>query len=461
MAKQSQLGTANSVLGSTMSLGVAASAGATVHNETINQTLTLSQIGHGWIEDKTFSQNIGLTQNVSELLLTAEKSVNTSLSLTQNASATREIPIGVSHVLVLASLGGRTLSHTINQALGVSDTLNHFNYVEDRKPAGNSLNLSQTVLVSSNPNAENTLNLVQTVNVQGPTKVYVSQHLGLSSKTSTPHRAFIEQAISMSQAVGVAYPIHITQNLNLTHDSPIGGVSNTLNLTQNVTAAFSITASNTINLSAEVDLEGIWVRSIAHSDIVGHSLTWLEDTPCKRKQYTPFQGENTISSGFSPPSNVLQDPQGDIDTFSLYVPYLGTPTNQVTMRKPELDNRDRNSYTRVNNETRGGKLIVFADPDWPKVRTLAVTIVGLTEAKVDELQTFMEDTLGQEIGLTDWEGRLWKGFITNPNEPAVQDGRTRWTVTFEFEGEILEVEQPGGEDGSQLNITQSVSAVIV
>ena len=61
---------------------------------------------------------------------------------------------------------------------------------------------------------------------------------------------------------------------------------------------------------------------------------------------------------------------------------------------------------------------------WPHVRTLAVTIVGLSESDVDDMHDFMESTLGQEIGLTDWEGRLWKGIITNPNEAATQDSRT-------------------------------------
>jgi hypothetical protein len=128
-----------------------------------------------------------------------------------------------------------------------------------------------------------------------------------------------------------------------------------------------------------------------------------------------------------------------------------------------MDNRDRNAYTRVNSETRGGELIVYSDPTWPKIRTLAVTVVGLTETQVNELQTFMNSTLGQEVGLTDWEGRLWKGYITNPNEAATQDGPQRWTVTFEFEGEMVDSELPGEDDGrgSVLNITQSVVGVIV
>jgi hypothetical protein len=107
---------------------------------------------------------------------------------------------------------------------------------------------------------------------------------------------------------------------------------------------------------------------------------------------------------------------------------------------------------------------VFVDPTWPRIRTLAVTIIGLTETKVNEFQTFIQSTVGQVIGLTDWEGRLWSGFITNPNEQATQDGKKRWTVTFEFEGQMLDVQQAGEEgdgNGMAMNLSHSVTAVIV
>jgi hypothetical protein len=258
-------------------------------------------------------------------------------------------------------------------------------------------------------------------------------------------------------------PQVIEHTMNLIQDSPIGMFEDVITFTQDVAFSFSLTASNDLGITDSLVLQADWVREAEHADILGHALTWYEDTPCGKKQYSPFQGENTIPLDVSPPSNDLQDPQGDTGNFSLYQPYLGVPDSEVTLRKPEMDNRDRNAFTRVNHETRGGKVVVYSDPTWPTVRTLAVTIVGLTETQVDELQTFMQDTVGQEIGLTDWEGRLWKGFIPNPNEPATQDGRSMWTVSFEFQGEALDVEQPGNEDGNGMvmNLSQSVTAVIV
>jgi hypothetical protein len=276
--------------------------------------------------------------------------------------------------------------------------------------------------------------------------MWVADSLGLSHNTRIP---LVTQ--------------HVTQNLVFVQDSPIGRVDDPITFVQTVAYAFSVTAANVMSLVDDLTMIAIWDRPVEHPNFIGHALTWYEDTPCGRKQYTPFQGESTIPNDFTAPDDDLQDPQGDTGNFSMYIPALGVKTDEVILRKPELDNRDRNAATRINNETRGGKLIVYSDPTWPKVRTLALTIVGLTEANVDEMHQFMEDTIGQEIGLTDWEGRLWQGFITNPNEAATQDGRQMWTVTFEFEGEMLDVEQPGSENGEgmAMNLSHSATAVIV
>jgi hypothetical protein len=411
--------------------------------ESASNNMTLVGVATGFVE----------TQHVAD-----------TLSMTHNAVATREFTVGASNTMNLTSLGGRVRSGSLTSNLTLAHITAFFNLVDDRKPAGNELNLIQTVTTLSSLEVDQDLGLIQSVDIIFPIKPFLTSTMGLSQFTSTPHRAFLTDTMTLlgTLATPLATQV-ITQNLDLVQDTPIGNVLDTITFVQQVSFGFSQHITQNLGVTDLLHLQGIWVRSVEHDNILGHAFTWLEDTPCGRKQYTPFQGENTIVSDVAPPSNVLQDPQGDTQNFSIYQPYLGIPLLKVEMRKPELDNRDRNAYTRINQETRGGKLIVYADPDWPKVRTLAVTVVGLTETKVDDLHTFMQATVGEEIGLTDWEGRLWKGFITNPNEAATQDGRDMWTVTFEFQGEMLEVVQPGNDDGNgmAMNISQSVSAVIV
>ena len=92
-------------------------------------------------------------------------------------------------------------------------------------------------------------------------------------------------------------------------------------------------------------------------------------------------------------------------------------TDEVILRKPNFGNRDRLSFSRVNHESRGGTLIIFADPTWPKIETLVFSLSGLKKTKADEFQTFMKTHLGVEIRLVDQEDRLWQGVITEPQNP--------------------------------------------
>jgi len=413
------------------------------------------------------TQNVTSTLNFTQNAATPlqEVSANNTLNFVQSLLCCTDIPASASNALTLTDVAGQTLELSGNNVMVFASVVGHLNLVNDRAPCGSTLNLVQLVEVADNRNPTNNLGLTQTVNVQAPIKPVITQLLGITHHTTTPHRAFVTQNLGITDALVTPLPTQsVTSTLNFVQDAPIGNVDSTLNFVQTITFSKSLTARNTINLTHEMSRIMIYNRTLTHNNVVGHALTWYEDSPCGRKQYTPFQGENTLPLDVTLPSNTLGDPQGEDATFKLYIPYLGVHTSEVELRQPELDNRDRNAFSRASQETRGGKLIIFSDPIWPKIRTLAITVVGLTETQVDAYQAFALSTVGQEIGLTDWEGRLWKGFIKNPNERATQDGRSRWTVTFEFEGEMLDVQQPGEEgdgNGMAMNLTHSATVVKV
>lgn len=123
-------------------------------------------------------------------------------------------------------------------------------------------------------------------------------------------------------------------------------------------------------------------------------------------------------------------------SFQLTFPATGTVTDSVTLRSPNLGNKDKLSFNRISRETRGGTLVVFADPIWPKIQTLVLTFSGLTETEVSDLLVFLDAHLGEEVGLLDWENRYWKGVIMTPDDPVVQDTRDTFSASFEFEGEL-------------------------
>jgi hypothetical protein len=447
-------------------ISVLTQSGAPALEESANNTINFVEVVHGWIEDRAFSSSMNLTDDATATIFNENQDVADTLNLTHTAIGARDIPLGVSHTISFVSNGGRSLTWPADTALSLSHIIVEFNYVADRAPVGNTLNLTQTVLTLSSVPVAHDLGLTQTLVVQSPFKPMVNDWLGLSQHVSTPYHMFVEDELALAQVAGVPLPTQvITHTLNLTDDSPIGGCSSEIVFVQTVTWGFSLTATSTLNVTDALVVTANFIRLVEQDLGIGHALTWYEDTPCGRKQYTPFQGENTITTDVTPPPVQLQDPQGStLDRFVLYQPAIGAHTSEVTLRAPELDNRDRNAYSRISRETRGGELVVYADPTWPKVRTLAITMIGLLESQVDELHTFLQNTIGQNIGLTDWEGRRWQGFITNPNEVATQDGKARWTVSLEFEGEMMiDTYEPGeaGGDGRALNLSQSVTAVIV
>lgn len=273
--------------------------------------------------------------------------------------------------------------------------------------------------------------------------------------------------------------IAFTQRPNITQD---GTANNVLSLTdeayrsQTPASTLGITDSvangkskpideSDLNLSQSIALSNDFVRVMSNENFIGHSLTYYVESGCNVKQYTPFVGENTIPDSPSPPETTEPIVQADPTTtrFQLSYPALATPTDTVILRAPELDNIDRLAFTRISRETRGGKLLVFADPAWPQTETVIVTFIGLTRAEVESLQTFFVAHIGEEIGMQDWEGREWVGIVTTPNESAVNDGGRDacdgkgWTITFEFEGVLVDGHAPN----NLMSFSQTINTVLV
>jgi len=177
----------------------------------------------------------------------------------------------------------------------------------------------------------------------------------------------------------------------------------------------NLTASNTLELSQAISF-----------------IFEQGDTLCS---YSPFIGSSSDPNAPTPPPSTYTAP-GATPGFRLQYPGIGSVTDELILRNPNLGNIDRLSMQRINRESRGGTLIVFADPIWPKVQTMLLSFSGLSQQQGQDLMTFMETHIGEEIRVIDWEDRLWRGVIVNPQDPVVQDGPgCRYTASYEFEGE--------------------------
>ena len=159
--------------------------------------------------------------------------------------------------------------------------------------------------------------------------------------------------------------------------------------------------------------------------LVSSAAVYIADNGV-RCQYSPF-----IGSG-SPAIPATMPVLGDAKVTLTY-PFV-SPTTTLMLRNPQFGNVDRLSFDRINRETRGGTLIMFADPKWPKQQTMNVAFQALTRAMKNSLLTFLAASLGQDIGYLDHENRQWVGIVTTPEATVQNDSRGGYTVTFEFEG---------------------------
>lgn len=228
-----------------------------------------------------------------------------------------------------------------------------------------------------------------------------------------------------------------TDTLALTEKAPsvvAADASDTLVLTESTTATSGPRASDTLTLSdtatATMDYATLaGVDTLTLSEGLSFSIE-LVDIECR---YSPFVGTNTDPNAPPPPPTTYQAAGGTAG-FRLQFPETGAVTDEVLIRDPSFGNKDRLHFSRVNHETRGGTLIIYADPIWPKTENQIFSFSHLKTAKKDEIEAFIEGHLGVEIRLIDHEDRLWRGVIIQVQDPMVEDLKDRFTMSFEFEG---------------------------
>ncbi len=252
-----------------------------------------------------------------------------------------------------------------------------------------------------------------------PIQHEANAHVALATGTS----ASASSAISFTQkAIPEAIEESTTSVLVLSQ-AAIGDAAKPGQSTLTFTQAASTTIDRGLATTTTLELQ----QSVTFTLIIGTT----------RHQYSPFVGDSSDPNAPSPPPATVNGPMAGIQVpFQLVYPSIGSVTDSVALKTPNLGNKDRLSFQRVLRETRGGTLIVYADPIWPKIQTLVLTFSGLLRVESQELLTFIDDHLGQEIGLIDWEHRYWRGVITTPDEPAIEDRFDSFTVNFEFEGEL-------------------------
>lgn len=200
---------------------------------------------------------------------------------------------------------------------------------------------------------------------------------------------------------------------------------NNIIFTQTATEERTKFIESTVEFNHTVDL-AISVARVAESDLEFTQHFAYELGEPELCFYQPFIGTGTFPAA---PILVKQS------SVTLFYPTV-SPTLTVQIRAPEFGDRDRLLHDKINRDTRGGSLKIFADTTWPKLQILEMQFTGLKETEAQAVLDFFEDTLGLEVGFTDWEGRTWHGVIVSPDRELVRTKRNNVDISFEFEGEL-------------------------
>lgn len=377
-----------------------------------------------------------------------EVSAESAISLTSEATGVNFPPVSAESAISLTDEAAAT--HVVG----------HLGEVWDFLPIWQ----EATVTVVRHLTAESKIDLVQTehtarpwyVSAESPVQtielVYdaeadalVEQISGLDSeaKVARPLTVSAHQSIPLAQSASAvrvkptAISVSAESVLELLGEiriSPTGAARDWLALGQTATVDKCKLVRSRLDLSQEAAVIVSVPRGAASALGLSQAATYSIVSRGSLQNYTPFVGEGP---GPTPPDVTIGPPEHVALPFQLFYPAEGVVTDSVTLRAPNLGNKDRLSFNRILRETRGGTLIVFADPIWPKIQTLVLTFSGLRSVQAQQLLAFLDTHLGEEIGLIDWEGRAWKGIVTAPTEPVVQDGKDSFSASMEFEGELV------------------------
>lgn len=360
------------------------------------------------------------------------QSLTSPLLLTGNIA--RDIEVSVAQSLLLNDVAGRDKFGEASNVLSFTQSIlsDLTTLLEDNLELFEVL-VDFVELADTYPFPE-TLNLIQEVVVETTIKEKsLSQRLNINDNVNlcygAPWTPIVIQDILafVGDEARINTPVSVSSSLGLTQELFNRSTSfNILNLTQTVSAGKAKISKQFIVFLQEVIADIDYQRELENSDILKQSVAYYIDSKCNRKLYARFEGEGTNTESFNE-KRLVFDADFMMET-------LDATAETIYLRNPEIDDRDRIAFNRINRETRGGELNVYTDPAWAKVNNLQYTIVAIKPDKIAALQAFMLKHIGKEIRLQDWTGTSWKGIITTPNEAATEDEEGYWTFAFEFEG---------------------------
>lgn len=394
--------------------------------ESASNMLTLIQEADSQYKIKTVLNQIALDHNaLTNILLTID--LNNTLSLTQTVVKKGTLYVDASNQLDFTQqtktsiharsvvsnlnitqtlrLGGPIYAAASNSLIGEDsqiDTDNIFDIdINDSEALDdylNNLGLHQTVSVQKAIYNISAINYLSLTHQAAPAQfLSASNHIHLSHTTRTVLYEEVVSQLKFNHNVLGSNVLWAEQELDFVH-------------TVNVELVKNQTASNTLEFLS--------------------SVSYLVIDFCT---YSPGIGAGSFD--YTPPP-VVSPTLVRRTTTVLTWPYT-SPILTLELRNPNFDNTEQFEFRRINRRTKGGELDLFRDEDWPKVERVLMSFTWLSDTQRADLFYFLQKSLGQEIGLLDFESRQWKGFILTPTSAISEPKQHGHSVSLEFEGELV------------------------
>lgn len=317
----------------------------------------------------------------------------------------------VSDTIALNETAARSASEDDSIALDEEIVLHHGRTVED------TIGLTETINLSFNIHVTDTIVLVDDPDIV----VHVTDTIGLDDEAKKVYT--VSDEITITETVFNDHIVSVTDTITLTDRAQSEPTPNdAIGLAETTTTAWSGTREGE--------------DEIALFETVSYILNADCPTCCDNdEQYHPFVGVTSNPSLPTPPSETAP---ALIQSHTIVLSHpFDTPSLTLTLRAPQFGNQDTVSNQRIHRESRGGTLIIYADPQWPKVHRLVMEFVALSETKAQEYLDFRAATLGLEIQLVDHESRAWRGVLVETDTPIVRNRRHGLTASLTFEGELV------------------------
>ncbi len=190
--------------------------------------------------------------------------------------------------------------------------------------------------------------------------------------------------------------------------------------------------SQAVSLSQSVSVESV-VPSIEFVDalVLDHDLSFTKDKHLVITQHISL-------------SNHVRDFLFDVHFIqSVVTPALANEKIILTynglvlqLRDPEFGDINKYEQSRILRRNRGNELNIFRDQalPWPDTQVISYSFKHLKQVDVSNLLNFMQVSIGKEIQLQDHESYNWTGVIITPEKEMIEEDRTGFSASFDFQG---------------------------